>query len=305
MNLKLKMNMDLGMGQTMNLGPKPILNLNSKQNSKQSPKPKPEPERDRNQASLAAPRRSVRAGGWIVGTRRTDPAVRLFCLPPAGGGSSEYASWTEDFAEDIEVCPVELPGRQTRWREAPEDAVDALVEQLATAIAGELDRPYALFGHSMGSLLAFELIRTLRRRGQALPRVLFVSGGRAPHLRRTQDSIHDKSTEELTARLKAIGGLPDEVYQEKELLELLMPTIRADFALCETYRYREEPPLECPIVGLAGAEDEETPPAMMERWREQTAAGFALRVLPGGHFFLRPQRDAVLGVVRSALVACL
>jgi len=254
---------------------------------------------------LAASRRSVRAEGWIVGTRRPDPAVRLFCLPPAGGGSSEYASWTDAFAEDIEVCPVELPGRQTRWREAPVASVDVLVEQLATAISDELDRPYALFGHSMGSLLAFELIRTLRRRGRTLPRALFVSGGQAPQLRRTQASIHDQPTEELTARLKAIGGLPDEVYLEKELLELLMPTIRADFAICETYRYREEPPLPCPIVGLAGAEDRETPPAMMEHWREQTAAGFALRVLPGGHFFLRPERDAVLGVVRSALMACL
>lgn len=254
---------------------------------------------------ISTPPRSIRADGWIVGTRRGNPAVRLFCLPPAGGGSSEYASWTDAFAEGIEVCPVEPPGRQTRWHEPAFTAVEPLVEALATAIADDLDRPYALFGHSMGSLLAFELARTLRRRGHAQPRALFVSAGAAPHLTRVHPQVHDKPIEEVTARLKRIGGLPDEVYADQELLELFMPTIRADFGLCETYRYRAEPQLACPIVGLAGADDQETTPAMMEPWREQTSAGFALRVLPGGHFFLRSERDAVVEVVRSALAACL
>ncbi|MFC5946639.1 thioesterase II family protein, partial [Micromonospora harpali] len=136
--------------------------------------------------------RTTRAQGWVMGARRrTAPALRLFCLPYAGGNASAYTQWPDAFPDDVEVCAVELPGRQTRWRDDAFTRVEPLVEALASALAGELGVPYALFGHSMGSLVAFELARELRRRGLGEPRVLFVSGGPAPQLPREQPRIHD------------------------------------------------------------------------------------------------------------------
>ena len=241
----------------------------------------------------------------IVGTRRSDPAVRLFCLPFAGGGATEYTRWQDAFDNHIEVCPVELPGRQTRWREAPERNIEPLVDGLAAAIADELDRPYALFGHSMGGLVAFELARALRRRGRAEPAVLFVSASRAPQISRELHRISDAATSEVLARLKSLGGLPDELQTEPELLEVLLPTLRADFSVCEQYKYVSESPLSCPIVAFAGADDRDTTPAMMAPWREQTVAFYAPCLLPGGHFFLRSERDTLLGHIQNALAQCL
>ncbi|MEU4086739.1 thioesterase II family protein [Streptomyces aureus] len=248
--------------------------------------------------------RATRAHGWIVGTRRpAAPSVRLFCLPYAGGGASTYAAWPALFPDDVEVCPVELPGRLTRWSENAFEQAEPLVEALATALAGELDVPYAIFGHSMGSLLAFELVRALRRRGADEPRVLFVSGGPAPQLRRRLQQIHDQPDDVVVARLRELGAVPEDVYAEPELLELLMPTIRADFSVVETYAHTPEPPLTCPVVAFAGTEDREVPADQVAAWHEQTTGGFTSHVLPGDHFFLHSARTALLDTVRAALTA--
>ncbi|MET9686094.1 thioesterase II family protein [Streptomyces coeruleorubidus] len=248
--------------------------------------------------------RTTRAHGWIVGARRpAPPAVRLFCLPYAGGGASAYAAWPALFPDDVEVCPVELPGRLTRWSDNAFERAEPLVEALATALAGELDVPYALFGHSMGALLAFELARALRGRGADEPRVLFVSGGPAPQLPRRQPPIHDEPDDVVVARLRDLGAVPEDVYAEPELLELLMPTIRADFSVVETYVHRPEPPLGCPVVAFAGTEDQEVPPELVAPWHEQTTGGFTRHVLPGDHFFLHSARTALLDTVRTALAA--
>ncbi|MER7766858.1 alpha/beta fold hydrolase [Kitasatospora sp. NPDC096140] len=245
-----------------------------------------------------------RAHGWIVGARRpAAPSVRLLCLPHAGGGSSAYASWAAALDDTIEVCPVELPGRQSRWRDQAFTESEPLVDALATAIEDELDTPYALFGHSMGALLAYELARALRRRGLPEPCALFVSGGPAPQLPREQPGVHDQPDDVVVAKLRTLGGLPEDVLAEPELLEVLLPAIRADLSVCERYHHRPEPPLGCPVVAFAGAEDAEVPPTRMEAWREQTTAEFELHVLPGDHFFVRSSQAAILETVRVALAS--
>jgi surfactin synthase thioesterase subunit len=245
-----------------------------------------------------------RAGGWIVGPPRPHaPAVRLFCLPYVGGAASVYEPWRGAVGDDVEVCPVEPPGHQTRLREPAIGRLDVLVDALASAITDELDVPYALFGHSLGSLVAFELARELRRRGADEPRALFVSGGPAPRLPRVHPPVHAASEAEVIARLRALGGLPDEVLAEPELLRLFLPMIRADFAVFETYEYRSGSPLSCPVVAFTGSEDTDVPFARVEPWSVESTGRFEHHVLPGGHFFVHTARTALLNLVRGELAA--
>lgn len=245
-----------------------------------------------------------RAGGWISGPQPLDsPSVRLFCLPYAGGAASIYEPWRDAFGADVEVCAIEPPGRQTRLRESAYTRLEPLVDALATAITDELDVPYALFGHSMGSLLAFELARELRRRGVVEPCALFVAGGAAPRLPSLRPPVHDAADAQVFARLRELGGLPAEVHEEPELMRLFLPTIRADFALFETYEYRPEPPLDCPVVAFTGSHDREITPARLAPWSEETTGRFDYHVLPGGHFFLRTSQTALLDLIRSGLAA--
>jgi len=243
-----------------------------------------------------------RADGWIVGPppART-PAVRLFCLPYVGGAASVYEPWRGAFGDDVEVCPVELPGHQTRLREPAFTHVDALVDALASVLVDELDVPYALFGHSLGSLVAFELARELRRRGAGEPVALLVSGGPAPRLPRVHPPVHAASDAELVDRLRTLGGLPEEVLEEPDLLRRFLPTIRADFAVFETYTHEPGPPFACPVVAFTGSEDTDVPLARVAPWAEVSTGPFSHHVLPGGHFFVHTARPALLSLLRGAL----
>ncbi len=253
---------------------------------------------------IVSRRTARRADGWIVGSPAPHaPAVRLFCLPYVGGAASVYEPWRGALGADVEVCPVELPGHQTRLREQALTRIDAIVEALASAITGELDVPYALFGHSLGSLVAFELARELRRRGAGEPRALFVSGGPAPRLPRVRPPVHDASESVVVDRLRSLGGLPDEVLAEPELLRRFLPTIRADFAVFETYEFTPERPLTCPVVAFTGSEDTDVPFARVRPWSAESTGRFEHHVLPGGHFFLHTARTALLNLVRGELIS--
>jgi medium-chain acyl-[acyl-carrier-protein] hydrolase len=230
-------------------------------------------------------------------------AVRMFCLPYVGGAASIYQPWTGAFGADAEVCAIELPGRGTRMPERAHSRLEPLIDELASAITDELDVPYALFGHSMGALVAFELARELRRRGAGEPCVLFVAGSPAPRLPRDWPPIHDAPDEQVVARLQALGGLPDEIRDEPELLRLFLPTIRADFAVYETYQYEPGPPLGCPVVAFAGRDDAYVPIVRFAPWAEETTGRFKYHIVPGGHFFPSTSRRMLLNLMHGALAA--
>lgn len=227
--------------------------------------------------------------------------LRLFCLPYAGGGSVLFRPWADYLPHMIELCPVELPGHGTRIHEQAMSRMRRLTQAMAEGLYPYLDKPFALFGHSMGALVCFELARLLRRTYAITPNYLFVSAHRAPQLTDPNPTTCMLSDEELIQKLKTLEGTPDEILEQPDLLQMVLPSIRADFAVCDTYSYRAELPLECPIVVLGGAEDPKISREELEPWREQTSHSCHIHMFPGGHFFLHPSRADVLKLLVQRL----
>lgn len=228
--------------------------------------------------------------------------LRMFCFPYAGGGASIYRGWASGLPPDVEVCPVQLPGREGRLREKPFEAALPLVQAIADALDGLLDLPFVFFGHSMGGLLSYELAHELARRGRPRPLHLFVSGRRAPQVPSREEPIHALPEPEFIAKLRELNGTPEEVLQHEELMRLLIPILRADFAVNETYEYLAREPLDAGISAFGGLGDEEVTREDADAWRSQTRARFRLRMLPGDHFFVHSAKDMILEAVARDLV---
>ncbi|MFF4776740.1 thioesterase II family protein [Microtetraspora fusca] len=230
-------------------------------------------------------------------------AARLFCLPYAGAGAGVFHPWPAALEQVAEVHGVQLPGRENRIAEPAEIDLPELAAALADAASSE-DRPYALYGHSLGARLGFELIRELRRTGERLPDRLYVGAARAPHLAgsSTFDGLSKVSDDELVARVVAGGGVPEAVAEEPELLELLLPALRADFALLDDYVYHPEEPLPVPITAFAGTLDRAVSMEQMAAWEEHTTAEFVLHHVEGGHFFLHDREAELIALLSADLM---
>lgn len=240
---------------------------------------------------------------WIGRPAPRDGArLRLFCLPYAGGGTTAYRPWIEHLPADIELCTVRLPGREMRLREKPYTNMDDLVVDLSESIEPLLDRPYALFGHSMGAWVAFALAHQLRRRSSPQPIHLFVSGRRAPQLPEAEAPLHQlPDADFVAAMVRRYDAIPQVLLQDVALLRLFLPALRADMTMIETYRYAEEPPLRCPIAAFGGWEDRRATQAGLSAWRDHSTGAFALRMFPGGHFFIQSTRESLVEEVVRAL----
>ena len=239
---------------------------------------------------------------WIVVPRPDAAArLRLFCFPYAGGGALAFYPWPRGLPAGVEMCAVQLPGREARLGEAAIGAWNVLLDRLTEALVPFMDRPFAFYGHSLGAHVAFELTRRLRRDGRPPPFHLFVGGRRAPHCPMDRPEAHALPDDEFAAELRRLAGTPEEVLQDRELLDLLLPMLRADFALAERHEWRPEPPLPIPITAYSGTEDEHVPHESVDAWREHTSVRFRHRPLPGGHFFLAESRDALLADISREL----
>jgi len=244
---------------------------------------------------------------WFMSSRANAlPRVRLFCLPYAGGGATTFRRWQSALPPDIEVCPVLLPGRERRFRERPFCRIGPLLESLAAAIAPSLDRPYALFGHSMGAVIAFELARMIAPKPAASPLVhVFVSGRGAPHLPPKESILHHLPDDKFIAELRRLSGTPEALLDDPEVMRLMLSMLRADFELIETYVYQRGPSLLCGISAFGGQDDATVDEDMLQSWRSYTGGSFRLRMMPGDHFFINPAPDQLLRAVRDDLLVAL
>ena len=224
---------------------------------------------------------------WIeMRSSRDRPTLRLFCFPCAGGSAQQYRSLARNAPPSVEVCPIQLPGRLSRINDEPFRRCDPLARALLEAIAPELDVPFAFFGHSLGTILAFEVVRELRRRGLR-PQHLVVAARIPPQAPLTRPPLHTLSQAEFLRVFQSrFQPLPPEILREPELLALIVGTMQADFEVHETYAYRPEPPLDVPITAMGGLGDDLVSKEDLAMWCKQTTAPFALHMLPGGHSFL-------------------
>lgn len=240
------------------------------------------------------------SGWWPALPPRANARLRLFCLPYAGGRASMFASWAADLPPAIELRALALPGREERYDETPLDEPADVVRAAADAMQPLLDRPWAAFGHSMGAILAFELVRELRRRGASPPVLLSVAGQNAPRQLTRGGERHLLPDAALADELRHLAGTPPEVLAEPEVMALLLPSLRADFRICETYVAAEEDPLDVPLLVIDALGDRETTPEGVAGWDGETTGATARVTLPGDHFFVqRAQRPLLQAVVRE------
>jgi medium-chain acyl-[acyl-carrier-protein] hydrolase len=239
---------------------------------------------------------------WVVRPEvRPDARLRLFCFSYAGGAASVYQPWMRELPHDVEVCAIQLPGREGRLLEQPYTAMAPVTERLADALDRYLDRPFAFFGHSMGALVSFEVAREIRRRHGISPQHLLVSGHAAPRVARRRAPVHQLPDAAFVDAIRELNGTPEQVLQNAELMELVLPALRADLAVCETYAYVAEPPLDCPISAFGGLADAEVTYDDLRAWQVETLGQFRLRLFEGDHFYLREQRSALIDTISRSL----
>ncbi len=246
---------------------------------------------------------TTRVNDWLRCYRRQpDVQFRLFCFPYAGGGATVYRLWGQQLPAAVEVQAVQLPGREDRFKETALTSMEQLLDALVPALLPFLDRPYAFFGHSMGSAIAYALSCRLSERGLPLPLQLWVSGRSAPHWPRTVSDLHALPDLQFLDQLQSrYGGIPSEVWQDKELRALVLPTMRADMTLLETYRQPSMPPLPCPIACFWGRHDPHLNLEGMAAWQQLTSGSFRTQLFDGDHFYLKQQPQLLLNAIQQQL----
>jgi surfactin synthase thioesterase subunit len=239
---------------------------------------------------------------WLVRSRRKRGELCLVLFPHAGVGISAFRGWDDELPDEIEGCYVQLPGREGRLREPKYESVGTLVPLVAEAIATYVDRPCAFFGHSMGGLLAFEVIRQLRANGSRPPVHLFVSATQAPQIGLQDFPVSDLGDLDLLREVdRRYNSVPAVLWEDPELRALLLPALRSDLRLMESYAYEPGEPLDSPITAFVGTADRMVDPRVVDPWRQLTRGNFRLELVDGPHLFLQTARAHIVAEISSEL----
>jgi medium-chain acyl-[acyl-carrier-protein] hydrolase len=241
---------------------------------------------------------------WIRPYRRPEavPArCRLYLFPYAGGGASAFRGWGARLGGSVEVAGVQLPGREDRIAEPLVGDFDELSDHLFDAFMDSADLPFALFGHSLGALLAYEMAHRVRDAHGISPLHLFVSAYRAPHLPDPWDPVDSLSEADLIARLRDMDGTPTAIFDSRDLAEVYLPIMRSDLLVAESYTHRDRPPLRCPVTALGGDADPEVAVTELAAWGEHTLGKFSTAVFPGRHFYYRQHEDRITALIGAAV----
>ncbi|MBD2385834.1 thioesterase II family protein [Cylindrospermum sp. FACHB-282] len=227
--------------------------------------------------------------------------LRLFCLPYAGGNAMIYRTWANGLPETVEVCAVELAGRGKQIQLPPMTRLETLVSEIAANLIPFLDKPFAIFGHSMGALISFELTRLLGSKYGLSPLHLFISARRAPQIPSRKPPIYNLPEAEFLEELRLLNGTPKAVLENKELMQLFLPLLRADFAVLDTYVYSHQGTLDCPMTVFGGLQDQEVSYDELLAWKEQAIASFSLQMIEGDHFFIHSAKSVLLQSLEKQL----
>jgi medium-chain acyl-[acyl-carrier-protein] hydrolase len=245
--------------------------------------------------------RTHRSKWFLISRPKPLARYRLFCFPYAGGSASAFLPWEDLLPPQIELVAIQAPGRANRLDESLLTSVVELAEQLAGVISPMLDRPYLIYGHSMGSTVSFELLHLLKGRSLPLPRRYFAAARQAPHIPRRIAPFYDYPLKEFITELKRFGGTPDAILENAELMEMLVPRLRTE--LRAAYAYRREPvvKLECDVSVLGGARDELVLPEELAGWQEHFLERMDFRLFGGGHFFLEDNKEQVVSSICESI----
>lgn len=230
--------------------------------------------------------------------------MRLVCFPYAGGGASLFRTWPDGLPDAVEVLAVALPGREGRSAERLFDRLAPLVDRMVDELAPRLRAPFAVYGHSLGAMVGFAFVRALQGRSPGQPVQFFASARRAPQIaERTR--LRQLSDSDFLSALRRMGGIPDAVFEDRELMEYFLPILRADIAVSETDTIASDAPLGCPITAMGGVDDDRVSADDLEAWRAQTTGSFEREMFPGGHFFLHGERDRLLASLSRRLLGAI
>lgn len=238
---------------------------------------------------------------FICSSPRPWAPLRLFCFPYAGGTSAVFREWARALPATIEVVAAELPGHGHRIAEPLMNQLNPVINEIADSILPFLDRDYAFFGHSMGATLAYELSHRLRNDRGTQPCHLFVAGRNAPHVPSRKAPTYALSDADFVDELRRLNGTPTEVLANPDMLDFVMPLLRADFQLIQTYKYSPRPPLDCPVSAFTGEEDPDVLLEDVRPWSQHTSGNFSMTVMAGDHFFLDNRRDELLRHITTGL----
>jgi len=245
---------------------------------------------------------STSLSAWMpYGQDHPDARLRLFCFPCAGSGASMFRTWTRYLPAGVDLRAVQLPGRENRRQEAPYTDLKPLVSDAAVALEPLLDKPFAMFGHSMGALVAFEAAREIRRRSGPVPIHLFLSSYPAGQTLGSRQLIADLPEEDFLAAALDYNWVPEQLLKNRELTTAVLSIFRADVAACESYAYLHETPFACPISAFGGLEDRHVDRSDLLAWREQTLGSFRLRLFPGDHAYFQGCRERLVSAIAAAL----